>query len=195
MDPYNVSEEIKKLRKNRGYSLNKFSELSGISKGYLSKIENGVNVPTITTLHKIATALEVDVTYFFLKQGEDKKNRNLVAVRKYERKEINIKMPESAVRKRWPLANKKYNRHMDPYIVEVPVETTHTYQFEGEEFYYILEGKIELTYDGERFIFEKGDSIYIDCNLPYSGRNIGTNPAIVLVVVYHLDSIQKKRTR
>ena len=98
MDPYNVSEEIKKLRKKRGYSLNTFSELSGISKGYLSKIENGVNVPTITTIHKIATALKVDVTHFFLKQGEDKKNKSMVAVRKYERKEINIKINFEPIR-------------------------------------------------------------------------------------------------
>ena len=195
MDPYNVSEEIKKLRKKRGYSLNTFSELSGISKGYLSKIENGVNVPTITTIHKIATALKVDVTHFFLKQGEDKKEKNLVAVLKYERKEINIKIPESVVRKRWPLASQKYNRHMDPYIIEVPTETTNTYQFEGEEFYYLLEGKVELTYGGDRFIFEKGDSVYIDCNIPYSGRSIGTKPARVLVVVYHLDLNENKRTR
>ncbi|MBW1889261.1 MAG: helix-turn-helix transcriptional regulator [Deltaproteobacteria bacterium] len=191
MDPFSVARTIKNLRKKKAYSLNKLSELSGLSKGYLSKIENGINVPTITTMARIATALEVDVTYFFLKQGESVQNRKMVAVRKGERKEINIKIPESVVRKRWPLASRKYDRHMDPYIIEVPVESTNTYQFEGEEFYYLLAGKIELTYGGERYVFEEGDSVYLDCNIPYSGRSLGPEPAKVLVVVYHIGPKEK----
>jgi len=191
MDPFSVARTIKNLRKKKAYSLNKLSELSGLSKGYLSKIENGINVPTITTMARIATALEVDVTYFFLKQGESVQNRKMVAVRKGERKEINIKIPESVVRKRWPLASRKYDRHMDPYIIEVPVESTNTYQFEGDEFYYLLAGKIELTYGGERYVFEEGDSVYLDCNIPYSGRSLGPEPAKVLVVVYHIGPKEK----
>jgi transcriptional regulator with XRE-family HTH domain len=131
MDPFSVAKAIKHLRKEKGFSLNKLSALSGMSKGYLSKIENGINIPTITTMARIATALEVEVTYFFLKQGEKRQNRKMVAVRREDRKEINIKSRASVVRKRWPLADRKYDRHMDPYIVEVPVNSTTLYQFDG----------------------------------------------------------------
>ena len=186
MDPFSVAQTIKNLRKEKGYSLNKLSSLSGLSKGYLSKIENGMNTPTITTMARIATALEVEVTYFFLPQGDSSQNRKLVSVRRGERKEIKIKSPESVVRRRWPLASQKYDRHMHPYIIEVPVEATHLYQFEGQEFYYLLEGKVELTYGGEKHLFEEGDSVYIDCDVPYSGRSMGPGPAKVLVVVYHI---------
>ena len=50
MDPFIVARAIKNLRKDKGYSLNRLAELSGLSKGYLSKIENGINAPTITTM-------------------------------------------------------------------------------------------------------------------------------------------------
>ncbi len=192
MDPFSVATAIKSLRQDKGYSLNRLAELSGLSKGYLSKIENGINVPTITTMARIATALEVDVTYFFLQQGQASRNRKMVFVRRDERKEINIKSPESVVRKRWPLASQKYDRHMDPYIIEVPVETTNVYQFEGQEFYYLLEGRIEMTYGGEKNVFEAGDSVYIDCDVPYSGRSMGPEPAKVLVVVYHMGPKEHK---
>ena len=192
MDPFSVATAIKSLRQDKGYSLNRLAELSGLSKGYLSKIENGINVPTITTMARIATALEVDVTYFFLQQGQASRNRKMVFVRRDERKEINIKSPESVVRKRWPLASQKYDRHMDPYIIEVPVETTNLYQFEGQEFYYLLEGRIEMTYGGEKYVFEAGDSVYIDCDVPYSGRSMGPEPAKVLVVVYHMGPKEHK---
>jgi mannose-6-phosphate isomerase-like protein (cupin superfamily) len=49
-----------------------------------------------------------------------------------------------------------------------------------------LEGKVELTYGAEKHVFEEGDSVYIDCDVPYSGRSMGPNPAKVLVVVYHI---------
>jgi len=186
MDPFSVAAAIKSLRKDKGYSLKRLAALSGLSKGYLSKIENGINVPTITTMARIATALAVDVTYFFMQQGQASRKRKMVFVRRDARKEINIKSPESVVRKRWPLASQKYDRHMDPYIIEVPVETTNLYQFEGQEFYYLLEGCIEMTYGGDKHVFEAGDSVYIDCDVPYSGRSMGTEPAKVLVVVYHV---------
>lgn len=192
MDPFSVAKAIKHLRKEKGFSLNKLSALSGMSKGYLSKIENGINIPTITTMARIATALEVEVTYFFLKQGEKRQNRKMVSVRKEDRKEVNIKSRASVVRKRWPLADRKYDRHMDPYIVEVPVNSTNLYQFDGQEFYYILEGRVEMIYGGEKHIFEAGDSVYIDCDVPYSGRSMGPGPARVLVVVYHVGPKETK---
>ena len=151
-----------------------------------------MNTPTITTMARIATALEVEVTYFFLQQNDSSQNRKLVSIRRNERKEIKIKGPESVVRRRWPLASKKYDRHMHPYIIEVPVEATDLYQFKGQEFYYLLEGKVELTYGGEKHLFEKGDSVYIDCDVPYSGRSMGPGPAKVLVVVYHIGPKERK---
>ena len=192
MDPFSVAQTVKNLRKEKGYSLNKLSSLSGLSKGYLSKIENGMNTPTITTMARIATALEVEVTYFFLQQNDSSQNRKLVSVRSNERKEIKIKSPESVVRRRWPLASQKYDRHMHPYIIEVPVEATDLYQFEGQEFYYLLEGKVELTYGGEKHLFEEGDAVYMDCDVPYSGRSMGPGPAKVLVVVYHIGPKEKR---
>lgn len=193
MDPFSVAKAIKNLRKEKGYSLNRLASLSGLSKGYLSKIENGINVPTITTMARIATALDVEVTYFFKQQGTTSRNRKMVFVRRNERREINIKSPESVVRKRWPLASQKYDRYMHPYIIEVPVESTNLYRFEGQEFYYLLDGRIEMTYDGETFVFEEGDSVYIDCDLPYSGRSLGPGPARVLVVVYHMGPKEKNK--
>ena len=192
MDPFSVAQTIKNLRKEKGYSLNKLSSLSGLSKGYLSKIENGMNTPTITTMARIATALEVEVTYFFLQQNDSSQNRKLVSVRRNERKEIKIKSPESVIRRRWPLASQKYDRHMHPYIIEVPVEATDLYQFEGQEFYYLLEGKVELIYGGEKHLFEEGDSVYMDCDVPYSGRSMGPGPAKVLVVVYHIGPKERR---
>ena len=57
-----ISENLKKLRDKKGYSLEKVARLADLSLNTIVKIENGVNKnPTIETLTKIAKALEVSI--------------------------------------------------------------------------------------------------------------------------------------
>ncbi len=57
-----ISENLKRLRDKKGYSLEKVARLADLSLNTIVKIENGVNQnPTIETLTKIAKALEVGV--------------------------------------------------------------------------------------------------------------------------------------
>ncbi|KKR00608.1 MAG: Transcriptional regulator, XRE family [Candidatus Nomurabacteria bacterium GW2011_GWD2_39_12] len=58
----NISDNLRKLRGKKGYSLEKIARLADLSLNTIVKIENGVNQnPTIETLTKIAKALEVGV--------------------------------------------------------------------------------------------------------------------------------------
>ena len=61
--PYNaISENLKRLRKNKDYSLEKISKLADLSLNTVAKIESGVNSnPTYETLQKLALALGVEV--------------------------------------------------------------------------------------------------------------------------------------
>ena len=57
-----ISENLKKLREKKGYSLEKVARLADLSLNTIVKVENGGNKnPTIETLTKIAKALEVGV--------------------------------------------------------------------------------------------------------------------------------------
>lgn len=58
----NISDNLRKLRSKKGYSLEKIARLADLSLNTIVKVENGVNQnPTIETLTKIAKALEVKV--------------------------------------------------------------------------------------------------------------------------------------
>ncbi|MFA5778492.1 MAG: helix-turn-helix transcriptional regulator [Candidatus Paceibacterota bacterium] len=58
----NISDNLRKLRGKKGYSLEKIARLADLSLNTIVKIENGVNQnPTIKTLTKITKALEVGV--------------------------------------------------------------------------------------------------------------------------------------
>lgn len=57
-----VSTNLRKIRAEKGYSLTKLSELSGVSKGMLSQIENNGTSPTINTIWKICSGLGIPYT-------------------------------------------------------------------------------------------------------------------------------------
>lgn len=57
-----IGNNLSKIRKERGYSLSELSELTNISKSYLSNIERSINKnPSIEVLQKISTVLQIDI--------------------------------------------------------------------------------------------------------------------------------------
>lgn len=65
---------IKKIRKTKGISLNKLHNLSGVSKSYLSNLENNKTFnPTMFILEKISEALQVDIKDLFYSEAEIEK--------------------------------------------------------------------------------------------------------------------------
>jgi len=61
----NISERLRELREERELSIRGLGRLSGLSANALSVIERGLSSPSVSTLYKIATALEIPVTAFF----------------------------------------------------------------------------------------------------------------------------------
>lgn len=58
----NIAYNLSRIRKSKGLSLDKVSELTGVSKGMLSQIEKGASSPTVAVLWKIATGLQLNFT-------------------------------------------------------------------------------------------------------------------------------------
>ena len=59
------------LRKSAGYSQQKLAEKIGISRSYLSEIENGVKAPAGATAVKIANVLKFDMALFYADEGRE----------------------------------------------------------------------------------------------------------------------------
>jgi len=184
MDRMKIIEKMKRLRAEKELSLSQLATVSGLSKGYLSKIENGIKFPPVTTLHRIASALEVDLTYFFSMDTLEGLKSKIAIVRKNERKLIGDEQQASGII-RYPLADHKFGPNMHPFIIELPTDHYEIYKFEGEEFHYIISGKVEFFYGEDRYILEEGDFAYFDADVPYTGRSLGSKPAKILMTAYY----------
>ena len=181
MDEKLINDRIKRLRLRKKITLESLAKATGFTIGYLSRIENSVSSPPISTLSKIAQALEVDVSFFLFESKVDSP-QNMVIVRKSDPKESSDRASYGYQYE--ALAGKKIGKNMEPYILYPDFEYSTVFQHEGEEFFYVLDGSIEFIYGDEKYILEAGDCMYFDAHIPHSGVSKGEKKAKVLIIIY-----------
>ena len=189
MDEQTISENIKTLRTQRKMTLEKLAGLTGLNKGYLSKIERSKKAPPYSTLNKIAVALNVDAAFLLGERLDKSKDTRVSFTKKGQGKFVNImsSLAEGSLYgyEYEALASDKPGKNMEPYIIEPSFEEDAVFQHDGEEFMYVLEGKHLLIYDGKEFIMEEGDCIYFDASVPHTGRSLGKKKAKLLTILYY----------
>jgi transcriptional regulator with XRE-family HTH domain len=181
-----IGTNLKALRLESGLSQKGLAEATQLSPTLLSRIENGLLRPSIATLERISQSLKVDIGYFF----RDEEKRQYCISQRERRKNV----PSQRGYGVETLITEMENRFMDPAIVtlrgkeeEEKVEfATH----EGQEFMYVLEGKVEVILGSKRFVLKQGDAAYWNGSLPHKGVSLSKKPARTLNV--HL--VPGKRT-
>lgn len=174
-----VSEKIKELRTLKGLSQQTLAQRAGLSRSYITLIETGKKTVAVSTLALIADALGVVVGQFF-EDTESFLSPKIVVNRKGEMQPTNAKTPH--VYTFAPLSREKKNKIMDPFLVRIEpkIKQTHDFVHKGEEFDYILEGRLKLFYDNEEIILEAGDSVYFDSSVPHKLEVIGDETVYML---------------
>ena len=173
----NVGKVIRSLRDKQRLSLRELAELSGLSVNAISKIERGENSPTVSSLHQLASALQVHITDLFRQET----NQYAVFVKAEESTILrsNGVIIES-------LGSGLPNQQLEPFMMIVApnsVNVSEPISHSGEEFIHCLSGTLEYFIGDESFILEPGDRLLFKATQPHSWRNSGTVPAEVILVL------------
>lgn len=183
-----IGRRIRELRKNKALTIKEMASGVGLSVGLISQIENEQVTPAISTLMKISSFLDVDVTYFF--QSEESKQLFTVVRGKERftssRRDVGGKLDLGYTYE--ALAFKQANKHMEPFIVTFDLKEKKDmvlFSHEGEEFLYILEGKVEFCIEDACTILEENDSLYFNSKKLHGCRAIGSGPCRALAVIYN----------
>ncbi len=181
-----IGKKIRELRKKADFVLQDLSERTGLSKALLSQVEKEVVSPPISTLLRISKALNVNISFFFQEGDPEEK---VVVVRKDESKVIDSRHfgREESGYYYEPLAYKKSRKYMEPFLVEFKKKDAKKLSYfshEGEEFIYLLEGKLEFRTENQQVVLDPGDSLYFDSSLPHAYRVVGRRNAKALSVIY-----------
>ena len=181
-----IGSKVRELRQKKHYTLQDVAAKTGLSKPFLSQIENDHVVPPVATLLKLARAFDVGLAYFF----QDEVGIDRIAITRHdervrvERRPHHRKGEVNYIYE--ALDTKKTNKHMEPFLVEFPVQDTSEMIFmnhEGEEFLHVLEGTLEFRSIDRVEVLGPGDSIYFESELSHSFRCLGEKPARTIVVV------------
>ena len=180
-----LGERVKSVREGRGLSLEDVSRRTDMDVRFLAQIESGDVAPPLGTVIKLAKALEMKMGYFI--SGEE--DRAYTIVRRDDRKIVsryNSKRGKQYGYEYQSLAPQKKDRHMEPFLVTLePAETeeersTH----DGQEFIFVLKGKMEVRLEDEIHLLEPGDSIYYDSTVPHLVKCHGSETTTILAVLY-----------
>ncbi len=180
-----LGRRIQTRRSERGVTLDVMSERTGFSKGYLSRIENGKKTPPLDTLARIARALGTDVNTLLSEQRAEAESAApfFNVVRAAERKRV--VRTESAYGYEYDrLSDGEAPSLMQPFVVTVPAEVDRHVFFEhdGQEFMFVLSGRIEWQIGHQRTVLDVGDSLYLDSRIPHRARALD-GPATAVVVL------------
>jgi transcriptional regulator with XRE-family HTH domain len=172
-----ISRKIRELRHRRKLTLKEMSEKTGLSISFLSQVERAESSIAITSLKKIADAVDVPITSFFV--GIENKNYK---VRADEQKPFRIE-GSGVIYTR--LGGEFLERTVEPLLVTYPPGQPNekTVVHPGEEFYYVFEGVLAVVVEGEEYILKAGDSIHFPSTIPHSMTNPLDKDAKVLCFV------------
>ena len=165
----NLGKKIKQMRNQKGLTQEELADRCELTKGYISQLENNLNSPSIATLTDILSALGSSLSEFFQEETEEK-----VVFSKNEF----IEKDTDGVLLNWLIPNAQKNM-MEPILVELDeeAETACDLPHEGEEFGYVLAGKITIVLGKKHHTCKKGEAFYYSASKPHSIINSGKTKA------------------
>lgn len=179
-----IGREVRAYRRQQEITVAELAQLTGLSIGMLSKIENGNTSPSLSTLQTLANVLSVPLTSFFRRFEE---SREAVHTKSGEGVEID----RAGTR-----ANHQYNLlgHIgsngsgvivEPYLITLTAESDvfPTFQHGGIETIYMLEGAVDYRHGDAVYPLRPGDTLFFDADAPHGPERLVALPARYLSVI------------
>jgi len=160
-----IGEKIKRLRLSRGLTQEELAARTDLSRSFISQLESNKTSLSLDTLEKILRALGTDLKAFFSDQEEEK-----IVFKKEDRVPL-YDEPEGVTS--FLLMSDVETKKIDPTLVVLAPgsQTEEEGYHEGDEFGYVLQGKVDLWLDGVRYRLSQGDCFYYRADKKHMLKN------------------------
>jgi transcriptional regulator with XRE-family HTH domain len=161
---------IRRLRRERGLTLDLLAERSGVSRAMISKLERGEKNPTLVVAAKVAEGLGVSLSQLV---GVEER-REIMVVRR-ERRMI-MRDPVTGFERQ--LLSPSFGGRGIEFIRNVVPEGSSSGEFpphrRGVEEYVVVEsGRLRAVLGGEDYLLEEGDALYFEADISHRFDNAG----------------------
>lgn len=167
-----IGRKIKQIRIKNALTLEELASRSELTKGFLSQVERDLTSPSVSTLNDILEALGTTLSEFF----SETKDEKIV----FSEEDFFVDEQEDCTI-HWIVPNAQKNE-MEPILLEILEhgESSTIDPHDGEEFGYVLQGKIILVNGDQCLPVKKGETFYIQGRYPHYLKNEGKSNAKVL---------------
>ncbi len=176
-----IAARLKALREISGLSPESMAKETGISRELYIEYEGGeIDIP-VGFLYEVAKKFRVELTAILT--GDDPRLHSFSIVRDGSGIEVDRKQQYHYESLAYNFINKKG----EPFLVTVNPETKNEKpvlsSHPGQEFNYMIEGRLLLFIDGHEIILNQGDSLYFDSNLSHGMVALDDKPAKILAII------------
>jgi transcriptional regulator with XRE-family HTH domain len=172
----NVGLRIRSFRERQGLSLRAVADRCGLSINAISQIERGENSPTVSTLHRLATALNVSITDFFNEEAA----QTIVFVKQGQG--LSTTSDHAFMES---LGIGLRNQQLEPFRMIIQPGSGNRddpISHSGEEFIHCIQGELDYLVGDSTFHLEQGDSLLFEAMHPHAYHNGTGEPATILLV-------------
>lgn len=180
--PSHAFWRLKRLRDLKGITLDELAAQTGLTKSYLSKVERGVSVPSISTALKVAEAFGTGVGELF---GVSESNSDFIVVRRDERTQFSPKVGNTGFRYE-AIAPGQAHGLFEAFVMHPPFEEPPGYkrpQHPGKEMLFVLKGTVNVTFPHSSVKLSTGDCMVFSGQMPHDVFSVRPQRAEALVVV------------
>ena len=171
-----IGPRLRHIRLEKGFTVETLAAAAGLNKGFLSRLERGTKRPSVETVLRLSTALEVPVGLLF---GEQTTDENVRVSRAAERS----RSLEDPGNYSFELLTPKGSM-MEAFLFQVGAEPTgRGQQHDGEEMFLVLSGTVEMRTPDRSYVLEAGDCAYFPGHIVHQMRRIGPEPATAVIAV------------
>lgn len=176
-----ISRRIKDLREAMNLTAEDLAARVGVGIEDIAAYESGENEVPVSYLYAVAKATGVDLTALIT--GSEAKLHQYSLVKKGG----GLSVTRRKAYKYQALAYRFNRPSMEPFLVTVPPAPAgaeiHFNQHTGEEFVYMLEGRMEVVLGKDAATLEPGDSLYFSSSIPHAMRALDGKEAVFLDVI------------
>jgi len=179
-----IGQRIRALRTQRDVTLDQLAGEVRLTKGQLSRIENGLVSSPVSTLTRIAAALGVGPGAFFETQTSSPR---ALLVKAGGRKVIvgrgsKIGHSYEALAHGVPFA-----KDFEPYLMTIEEKkidpAKNTFRHPGHELLFMLEGAMDYRHDAQVYHLEPGDSLFFDATIEHGPVKVHRPPVQFLSII------------
>lgn len=172
-----IGEKLRELRIQRNLTQEELADRCELTKGFISQVERDLASPSIATLVDMLECLGSNLQSFFADAGKEKVAFSPADM--FEKADDEAKHGKIT----WLIPTAQKNS-MEPILLELDVggETSVMPPHEGEEFGYVLAGRVTLSCGKREYAIKTGGSFCLHPWAPHFLRNGGKTKAKVLWV-------------